>query len=182
MPHLEEWRDVVGYEGRYEVSDVGKVRSVGRHISSRNVHSDYKAWRKGKELSLQVDKFGYMTVCLYNGTKGVLKKAHRLVAEAFLGSVENLCVHHKDNNKKNNNRINLEIVEAHVNSAYAKEDGRYITGGEHYASNLDKWDCLFLDLFSKQYELKKVAKIFGTSISTVSLFRNNKHWSQQENV
>ena len=90
----EIWKDVVGYEGLYEVSNFGNVRSLFR----------YK-----KQLRWDVANNRYATVQLFKNKIGKRLLVHRLVAEAFLPNPRNLpVVNHKDENKLNNNVDNLE--------------------------------------------------------------------------
>ena len=77
----EEWRPVVGYEGHYEVSSRGKVRSVDREILTLNGR---RVKLQGKELALS-DSLGYKSVNLSKGNEQRSIKVHVLVAKAFLG-------------------------------------------------------------------------------------------------
>jgi NUMOD4 motif/HNH endonuclease len=80
----EQWLPVVGYEGRYEVSDHGLVRSIDRIIISRNPDRTY--FRAGQILKAQVGARGYQTVSLSDGHCGRSRDVHRLVLETFVGS------------------------------------------------------------------------------------------------
>ena len=102
----EIWKDKKYYEGRYQVSNCGRVKSLKR----KNV-------LKEKILKPYVDKDGYLTVMLNNPRKTFL--VHRLVAEAFIPNPDNLpCVNHKDENKQNNVVINLEWCDVKYNNEY----------------------------------------------------------------
>lgn len=83
----EEWRPVVGWEGCYEVSDLGNVRSVDRyrtHVCRDGKHT--LSLRRGKPLKQNVAKRGYRVVALYNPpVRGKGRQVHRLVLEAFVG-------------------------------------------------------------------------------------------------
>ena len=109
----EIWRPVVGYEGLYEVSNTGIVRSLDRY-DNRN------CFRKGKVISLlKKGEYGYIQVNLcYNG-KLYKKYVHRLVAQAFLPNPDNLPeVNHKDEDKTNNSVDNLEWCDRSYNLKY----------------------------------------------------------------
>lgn len=103
----EIWKDVKGFEGRYQVSNLGRVRSLGfkwkvyNHPSGSYIELN----RKGKILKLTIGKrFGYCEVNLAN-MDGIIKKykVHRLVANTFLPNHNNLpIINHKDENKTNN--------------------------------------------------------------------------------
>ena len=102
----EIWKDKKDYEGRYQVSNWGRVKSLKR----KNV-------LKEKILKPYVDKDGYLTVMLNNPRKTFL--VHRLVAEAFIPNPDNLPqVNHKDENKQNNVVINLEWCDVKYNNEY----------------------------------------------------------------
>lgn len=103
---IEEWRPIQGFEGLYEVSDWGRVKSL----------------KFGKEKMLKggKDKDGYLLVQLCQDGKRVMKKVHRLVAEAFLPNPNNLPqVNHKDECKTNNNVLNLEFCDSKYNNNYS---------------------------------------------------------------
>ena len=105
---MEKWKDVVGYEGKYEVSNLGRVRSL-----------NYLRTGKAKLLKQQVDKYGYKRMRLYKDGKAKSLLVHRLVAMAFLPNPNNLpMVNHKDENKTNNNVDNLEWCTASYNNNY----------------------------------------------------------------
>ena len=109
----EIWRPVIGYEGFYDVSNLGNVRSIKRNGTN------------GVTLALVDEKDGYKIVCLMKLGKRVNKKVHRLVAEAFILNAENKpCVNHKDNDRKNNQLTNLEWVTVAENNRHMVSQGR----------------------------------------------------------
>ncbi|MDN3048054.1 NUMOD4 domain-containing protein [Enterococcus faecium] len=82
----EIWRDIEGYEGLYQVSNLGGVRSLDRLIERKD---GKKCLRKGKSLASADNGRGYLVVCLYKD--GIQKSVHihKLVAEAFISNPEN---------------------------------------------------------------------------------------------
>ena len=99
---IEEWRPVVGYEGLYEVSNIGQVINI----------------KTGHILKQHKDKDGYWVLSLKRD-KYKTYFAHRLVAQAFIPNPDNLpMVNHKDEDKTNNNVDNLEWCTAKYNSTY----------------------------------------------------------------
>lgn len=109
---IEEWRPIEVYEGLYEVSSYGRVRSVDRY-DSRN------QFRKGKVLSPGKDKNGYLKVVLHCNGKCKTINVHRLVAQAFIPNPDNLpMINHKDEDKTNNNVTNLEWCDVKYNLNY----------------------------------------------------------------
>jgi hypothetical protein len=117
----EEWRAVAGYEGLYEVSNLGRVRSldiiVTRPHPKDNHLCDYKI--KGRMLMQLPSTNGYLFVHLYKDKRAVQQTVHRLVSEAFVpGYFDGAHVNHKDENKHNNRADNLEWVTRRENSIY----------------------------------------------------------------
>ena len=119
---LEEWREVRGYEGLYEVSDMGRVRSLDRvvHLSENSVRPACDSLRKGRILKPEKDtRGGYMIVNLSKDGSVKKKKIHRLVMEAFVGECpEGYQVNHLDENPENNALLNLEYVTCKENINY----------------------------------------------------------------
>jgi len=101
----ERWLPVVGWDGYYEVSDEGRVRSIDRIVS----HRMYKSMHlRGKMLSGCPSATGYLSVSLSSGNKHQIRKVHRLVAFAFLGDpVPGQEVCHNDGDPSNNVVSNL---------------------------------------------------------------------------
>lgn len=119
--NMIEWKEIECYEGLYEVSNTGEVRSVPRKIKIR----DFYRKIPGTHKRPYIDTHGYVAIDLYKGNKREKKKIHRLVMEAFspvLGS-ENLDVNHKDGDKTNNKIENLEWCTRRENLVHAVETG-----------------------------------------------------------
>ena len=101
---LEEWRSVVGYEGIYEVSSLGRVRGVDRSVFQKGATWNYK----GQVLKPNVSRAGYPRVVLSKGNQTRTIQVHRLVAEAFIPNPDNLpFVRHWNDVKDDNSVGNL---------------------------------------------------------------------------
>lgn len=106
---MEIWRDVTGFEGYYQVSNTGKIRSL-----------NYRK-KKGviKELSPRINKNGYAQVMLSLEGQYYMKYVHRLVAKEFVPNPHSYpIINHKDENKSNNNADNLEWCTIKYNNSY----------------------------------------------------------------
>jgi hypothetical protein len=104
---MEEWRDIPGYEGLYQISNMRRVKSF-----------------KGHEKILRPSTSrGYLILHLYKNKCCICKSIHTLVAESFGEIPEGLQVNHKDGNKKNNAIENLELVTPSQNIIHAYDHG-----------------------------------------------------------
>jgi uncharacterized protein YktA (UPF0223 family) len=125
---MEKWRDVVGFEGAYQVSNFGRVRSVDRYITSKHSSgTEYSRFYRGKILTPEKPRWDdlYILYYLKKDGKRYFGKAHRLVAFAFIPRIEGKnFVNHKDCNPKNNNVENLEWVTHRENIKHAYDNGR----------------------------------------------------------
>ena len=113
---MEEWKSIPGYEGLYEVSSYGRVKSLEISYIRKNGIMDHKP---EMILSPKNNGTGYFTVCLYKNKTHKYYLIHRLVAQAFLPNLDNLpCVNHIDEDKTNNRVDNLEWCTEKYNSNY----------------------------------------------------------------
>ena len=137
----EEWRDVVGYEGFYQVSSLGRVRSLSRYIfrTGRNgeLHSVYRSAR----LLTPKSRGLYLAIDLRDPSGMVRYSIHRLVASAFCKGVVQDFVNHKDEDKHNNKADNLEWCTASYNQRYSKGSPIYLSSPhgttEYFASRAE---------------------------------------------
>ena len=118
MSESEIWKDVVGYEGFYKVSNKGNIHSVERRDNMGRNHG-------GRTLRPTTTKKGYLRVELHKN--GVMKRKliHRLVAEAFIPNPKSfLEVNHKNEVKTNNELSNLEWCDSNYNNNYGTRNER----------------------------------------------------------
>lgn len=105
----ELWKPVFGYEGFYEVSNKGRVKSLPRLVAHSNSRSGFGRVRE-RILKLHKRRDGYLLVCLYNLGKKKMHSVHRLIGYAFLGLTEDLQIDHKSGIKDDNRLENLRVV------------------------------------------------------------------------
>lgn len=131
----EIYKDILNYEGLYQISNLGNVKSLKR-LDRLNKPI------KEKILKQTIDSVGYYYVNLSKNGKQKHKRIHQLVAESFLNHIPNgrkLVVNHKDLNKLNNNIDNLEIVtfRENCNQKHLKSVSKYT--GVHWKKQTNKW-------------------------------------------
>lgn len=162
---MEVWKDVVGYEGRYQVSNKGRVKSL-----------NYKRSKKPKLLTTTLHDWGYLQVRLKRKTFYV----HRLVAEAFLPNPESKpTVNHLDGNKANNKLVNLEWATLSENNKHAYKIGlKDQSGAKNGFSKLKQEEVLTIYLLKdcKGITQKEIADVYNVNHSTVSNIQNKKNW------
>ena len=152
---METWKTIDGYEGLYEVSDQGRVKSLGNN-------------KFGKEKILKPVKtsVGYLkvTFCKDGYKKQLL--VHRLVAKAFIQNPNNLeTVNHKDEVKTNNIASNLEWMSKKDNNNYGTRNKRAAEALSNQVQMLDKSTGELLATFPSTCEAERVTGIDQGSIS-----------------
>ena len=111
---IERWKDIKGYEGKYQVSNLGNVKSL----------LDKSLKKREKILKPSLTHKGYLRVYLSKESKKSTRLIHRLVAEAFIPNLENKeTVNHIDGNKTNNRIDNLEWLSNIENQRHAWKMG-----------------------------------------------------------
>ena len=160
------WKDIIGWEKYYEISDEGKVRNkLTRHIKVTDRNN-----------------CGYHRVTLYNKNNYPQKQrffVHRLVAVHFINNPNNLeQINHKDCNKTNNYFENLEFCTIAENNKHAREHGlvKYQIGSEcHKAKLRDEEVRKIRDMYKTgMYTQKEIADMFNIKPDSVCLIVHNK--------
>lgn len=188
MANEEVWLPVVGWEKYYEVSNKGRVRSLGRSILKSNGYSDYIHRYKPRLLKPSKNKNGYMEVKLSKHSKSNSVKVHRLVAEAFIENTGNKPqVNHKNSDRADNNIHNLEWVTASENSIHAWNEGKHCrmkrSGEKAKSSKLKEVEVVFIKHWLQSgYFQKDIASTFSVSTSLISAINNGIAWSYLDEV
>jgi hypothetical protein len=146
----EEWRSIPNYEGIYEVSSLGRVRSIDRTTTT----PDGRSWRtKGRILVQGKTKDGYKKIMLSKSNKVKSFLVHRLVAVCFIDNPEGKeTVNHKDGDKSNNTPENLEWMSHKENMNHAKNDLKRFPFD--IILNKDTGEELPLDVLAEKLDIK----------------------------
>ena len=146
----ELWKDIKGYEGKYQVSNFGRVKSL-----------NYKNSNQEGYLTPSLSNRGYYRVSLT--INGITKQfnIHRLVAETFLPNPSNLnCVNHKDENRLNNSVANLEWCSLEYNTTYGSLQQR--------SANSRKKPVICIETGVVYDSAKDAAEVLQLSASTIT--------------
>lgn len=178
---------VVDYEGLYEVSNIGRLKSLDKYIYTRPTLKGVKnkTLLKGKVMKAKLDRYGYPSIALSVNKQNKYVTIHRLVAKAFIPNPNNKPQVNHINGIKTDNRVeNLEWCTALENIRHAK-----ITGLRNNAtlkgekSNFNKLKEYQVNEIKRTYNKKtcnqkQLAQKYGVSVSNISQILNNKTWQK----
>lgn len=166
----EVWKDIAGYEGLYQVSNHGRVRSLG-----------HDTWHPGRVLKPQLDgKGNYYMVCLHKNKALKHFLVHRLVAQAFIPNPDNLpCVNHKDEIKTNNHADNLEFCTISYNARYGMAsrnqlDARKKSGGVSAEKAVLQYD-MDGNLIAEHISIMAASRALGINKTSISYCCNHRY-------
>ncbi len=134
----EIWKDINGYEGLYQVSSKGRIRSLDKSYVDSIGRLGTK---QGKIIAQRINNYGYHQIHLVKDGKSKTFLVHRLMAEAFIPNPENLpCINHKDENRNNNDLKNLEWCTYQYNNNYGSAPKKRIqkTRGKVYKNGISR--------------------------------------------
>nr|WP_322625664.1 NUMOD4 domain-containing protein [uncultured Flavobacterium sp.] len=150
----EEWKEIIGFENQYLISNTGSVKSLGNNAS-----------RKTKTLKGGITKGGYLFFNLVRDKKSKKIYAHRLVAVHFLENPKNLPqVNHIDNNPLNNKIGNLQWVTSKQNIEHGFKKGRI--NRKHCSKKCEQYERgILIGIFNSIYEASVITGISRKKIS-----------------
>lgn len=175
---MENWKPIAGFEGLYEVSDLGRVRSLSRLVmfTSKRGKRCERAF-KGRVLSLSVGVSGYFMLQLYDGGLARATALHIVVAETFHGSKPSSEheVRHLDGTKLNCAAANLAWATHTENEADKVVHGTLRRGEDNAQSKLSAEDVAKIRrrVGERQQDL---ADEFGCTFSNISAIQLRKSW------
>jgi|TARA_R110000851_G_scaffold298994_1_gene454780 hypothetical protein len=186
----EIWKDVVGCGGYYQVSSIGRVRSLDRKISYIKNNKKTVMFKKGKILALSTDKDGYKKILLVVNSQRKMMRVNRLVGITFLNNFENLPVVHHLNAIRDDDRVeNLQWVSHSTNAKEAFKIGsRNQKGTLNNAARLNPEKVKMIkELWAHNVKIKKernfppfprswIAKAFKVSQSCIANVIYSGYW------
>jgi len=163
----EIWKEVENFEGRYEISNFGRIKSIGGKFLKETI------------LKTCIDSVGYFKTTLRKKPLKKHQRIHVLVAEHFLikPDIKNVCVNHKDGNKLNNHVDNLEWTDLKNNCLHALQTGLFNLKGEnHPHSKLTNEAVYHIKFNSKNLTNTEIANLFSMSRRQIRDIRKGVHW------
>lgn len=164
---IEKWKQIIGFEGLYDVSNLGRIKSF---VRSKVL---------GEVLSPVTNSIGYLGVTLCQNGYQYRRAVHRIVLEAFVGPCPNgMEGCHNDDDKTNNNLFNLRW-DTHQNNVQDRRiNGGFSLGSHHGRAKLTEVKVEKIkQLFQLgRYQQKEIAALFGVSRSTINYIVRGKTW------
>ena len=164
---MENWKDIKGYEGFYQVSDLGRVKSLERDVYCQN---GIVRHIEEKILVPNLNNKGYQYVGLSKNGKRKGMLVHRLVALAFIPNLENKSqINHKNEIKNDNVVENLEWCENKYNANYGTRNERIIQNRRSYKlENNPRAKAVFCEELNKTFDCaKSVEEELGIDASAI---------------
>ena len=170
---MEEWRDIPGYEGRYQASSEGRIRSLDRYVRVVSHGVEAKRLVRGQILRPGKHKDGHVSVVLGHGTPGRL--VHQLVALTFLGPrPKGMEVCHNDGNPLNNAVSNLRYDTRRENIL-----DKYRQGGAYKKLTVEDVRKI-RQMLGEGQTGKSIAKVFGVNETSISCVKRRKTFAWLE--
>lgn len=176
---IEEWRDVPGYVGKYQISSLGRVKSLSRRMRA---NTGYYISRE--RIFKKYNNRGYEEIKLYSGDdtfKNV--QVHRLVAQSFISNPNNYPqINHIDGNPRNSRVENLEWCTNSMNTKHAYDTGlkdpKNYKGSGNPCSKITEQTVLDIreDRNSGKYSLDQLSEKYNLRKNHISLITNRRIW------
>lgn len=174
IKQIEQWSDILNFEGKYMVSDLGRIKSLKRERISKN-----------NSLAMSIEiirrqgiyKEKYLSVFLFSNGKAKSYKVHRLVMQAFVSNPLNFpLVEHINDNPSDNRLVNLKWSTHKENTNNAWKNGlcKAHKGQKHGGSKLKNKDVL--SIRASNLTQKDIAILYKVSVDTIHKIINRKLW------
>lgn len=177
----ERWKDIIGFENIYQISDIGRVKGMCREI----VYKDGRKYTKPAQIKkLTIADNGYLHTMLKRNDKSFYFPVHKSIAMAFFNYIPNsrkIVIDHIDNNKLNNNVYNLQIITSRENNSKDKKNNSSKFTGVFYRKRLNKWRSVIVINY-KSIELgafideKEASKCYLLALENIDKYNGNNQY------
>lgn len=180
----EIWKDVVGFEGRYKVSSLGRIKSLKREIHC----SDGRVFTRKEMFFNNINTVsGYYTFSFHKEGRLYTRKLHRIIAEAFIPNPENKpYINHKNCVRTDNRIENLEWCTHKENMQHAFASGSFKnrrppSGDKNGQAKLKNSDIpVIRKMLSEGMKQKDIALIYGINPTQISQIKHRREWASVE--
>jgi len=170
------WRPVVGFEGFYEVSDDGRIRSVDRYVVQENRSGPAAQFIRGRELKNAISR-GYTVVNLWRDGRGTKRGVHRVMLEAFVGPCPaGMQACHNDGVRFRNVISNLRYGTPLENGQDKVLHGTSRAGSRSHLSKLDERKVRLLRRLASKFSRPALASMFGVTPTNVGYILRGETW------
>ena len=173
---IEQWKDIVDYEGVYQISNLGRFKSLREHKTTK--------WPRKKKMTDRIakvsfDKNGYLRTGLYRNKTAKTVKVHRLVAIHFIPNPENKPeVNHKKGIKTDNRFFMLEWNTVPENNQHAIDTGLIkVKGEDNKSSKLTEEQVVKIRTLYPEYNFSEIARMYNVHHSTISRIIKRTKWN-----
>jgi hypothetical protein len=167
----ELWRDIPRFEGKYQVSNFGRVKSLA--------FVGGKGYTKRERILRQFKDSGYMRCTLGSAGKQLV---HRLVMAAFVGPCpDGFNVSHRNGDPTDNRLVNLEYATPRFNTRLKEKHGTLLYGEAHPQAKLSWNDVCVIRSEKGRRSSKEMAREYGVSVSTIQRVISGARWKKQPN-
>lgn len=182
---MDEWKDVPGFEGYYQASPIGQIRSVDRIIpvaSSRQSLGGYSRVVSGKVLNSSSQKSRYPSVSLWKDHKLSQFQVGRLILTTFVGPCpDGMECCHNDGNPKNSSLENLRWDTPKANNADKKVHGTHLQGSQLKWAKLTEEDVIRIrEMHACGMKQKDIGEAYGVLQNTISRIVMKRRWAHVE--
>lgn len=177
----EIWKNIKNYEGYYQASNLGRIRSIDRIINEKN---GKKRMQKGRLLKFSINKKGYFVSAFSKNGNVKSIRVHRIIAETFImNNKPNLEVNHIDENKLNNEVGNLEWI-THIDNirhgsgikrSSISRIGKANSWGEKTGTSKLS-EKMVINIFKDKRKYLEISKEYNIGIAQISRIKNKKNW------
>lgn len=180
---IELWKDIEKYEGIYQISNLGRIKSVERVFYKRKARKNHElmpVYMPEKIRSKRITNRGYVKISLWNNNKVEHFLVHRLVAFYFVHNPKPNKynqVLHLDNNPGNPRWDNLKWGTQKMNIQQSVSEGRWHTGSKNFQSKLKAEDIpIIRQLIADGVSLTKIGDRFGVTHCPIMYIKDNRTW------